>query len=202
MGAKTKKEWFSTMVRVSTETRMIEFKFFVSEYSELEHRDKSCFFMSFEEISDFKNCEGRMKVNGFSIQSNFTVVGLSFDTFLEETKLFIAEKLEFEYRNESLLIAFFLDFLECSDCDAEIKVIDVSIEWLTTNTILSIETFLVEFELLVPESVILDIARKEFLLVFTVFYGSDAKSNIIGVSMDYSSTYIRFSIENLMKEFV
>ena len=65
----------------------------------------------------------------------------------------VMNKHEFEERNETLLVAFVLKFLDSHDFDARMKVKDFSIERFSTRVGFSNETLLEEIKLVVSEKV-------------------------------------------------
>ena len=69
----------------------------VTEKHAFEHRDKSIVLNIFE-LSDYRNYDGRISSNDFSIESYSAKVKLSITTLMEKIKFIVIANKEFEYR--------------------------------------------------------------------------------------------------------
>ena len=83
---------------------MIEIKPDVKKKKEFERRDKRKM-GRFSENSNNQNSDARNKIKLFSIQLPLPFKCCSIDTSLQETKPEVTEKHQFDYRDESRLIA-------------------------------------------------------------------------------------------------
>ena len=93
---------YSTRVKISIETSMIEIKPAVTEKHEFEDRDNTNN-TSFENFRS-QNYNATIKINDVSTDYSISL-RFSIETLMEEILPVVAEKLGVEYRDESVLFA-------------------------------------------------------------------------------------------------
>ena len=74
---------------------------------------------------DYQDSDAKININGFSIGCSSTGLRLSFEILIDELKDRFAEKVHFEQRDVSIMMAFF-KILDCGDCDARRTATDFS----------------------------------------------------------------------------
>ena len=65
---------------------------------------------NFLEVLDYQDFDARININGFSVKSSSTGVRLSLQILIDELKPGFAEKIQFEQRGVSIMMAFFRIF--------------------------------------------------------------------------------------------
>ena len=87
----------------SIENLIAEIEPLLPEKYNLESREKKHLL----QFSDYQGSDAKLKTFDVSIESSSTSVGLLIEILMEEIKLAVAEKSEFEYRDNAISLALF-----------------------------------------------------------------------------------------------
>ena len=82
----------------------------VTEKNQFESRVQSILITVLMEISDNRDFDARININGFPTKSSSTGVRLSIETLIDEIKTIVAEKSQFEQRDILIRMALFRNF--------------------------------------------------------------------------------------------
>ena len=152
---------------------------------------------TFSDFLDYKNFDAGTKINDFLIECSSAKTKLSIETLMEEMEAVAPEKLEFENRDKSDLIAFFRNFWTISDLTHRWKQIGFFSKKIPSSKSVK---FLIQDLMEIIEPVV---AEKSVRMIMIALSGNFVQSRLwrqaqrLQFSVDYSGNLHNFWLRTL-----